>query len=132
MMVSPQTDSTGFRRKQSFLNSAAPLLHKKKTVNPIVVTVANGEWVQSTHDGALDISGLPPGARYAHVIPGFKHSLLSIERLCNAGCKMVFSRWGLNVEVRYRGKVVMKGRKSTINGLLSVWGQLNILACHRD
>ena len=33
-----------------------------------------------THDGALDIPGLPPGARYAHVIPGIKHSLLSIVR----------------------------------------------------
>ena len=29
----------------------------------------------------------------------------------------MFGRWGLNVEVRYKGKVVMKGRKSAINGL---------------
>ena len=67
--------------------------------------------MQSTHDGALDIPGLPPSARYAHVIPGIKYSLLSIVRLCNAGCEIVFGRWGLNVEVRYKGKVVMKGRK---------------------
>ena len=37
-----------------FLIVSAPLLHKRKTANPIVVTVANGERVQSTHDGALD------------------------------------------------------------------------------
>jgi len=83
-----------------------------------MVTVANGERVQSTHDGALDIPGLPLDTRYAHVIPGISHSLLSIVRLCNAGCEIVFGRCGLNVEVRYKqGKVVMKGRKSTINGL---------------
>ena len=38
-------------------------------------------------------------------------------RLCNAGCEIVFGRWGLNVEVRYRGKIVLRGSKSTINGL---------------
>ena len=100
-----------------FLIVDAPLLHKRKTANPIVVTVANGERVQSTHDGALDIPGLPPGTRYAHVIPGIKHSLLSIVRLCNAGYKIVFGRWGLNIEVRYKGKAVMKDRKGMINGL---------------
>ena len=100
-----------------FLIVGAQLLHKRKAANPIKVTAANGEQVQSTHDGALDIPGLPPGARYAHVIPGIKHSLLSIVRLCNAGCEIVFGRWGLNVEVRYRGKIVLRGSKSTINGL---------------
>ena len=75
-----------------FLMVGAPLLHKRKTANPIVVTVANGVQVQSTHAGALDIPGLPPGARYADVIPGIKHSLLSIARLCNAGCNIVFGR----------------------------------------
>ena len=97
-----------------FLTVGAPLLHKRKAANPITVTVANGERVQITHDGALDIPGLPPDARYAHGIPGIKHPLLSIIRLCNAGCEIVFGRWGLNVEVRYKGKVVMKGRKARL------------------
>ena len=61
-----------------FLIVGAPLLHKRKTANPIIVTVENEKRVQITHDGALDIPGLPPGARYAHVIPGIKYSLLSI------------------------------------------------------
>ena len=78
----------------------------------MTVTAANGERVQSTHDGALDIPGLPPRARYAHIIPGIKHSLLSVVQLCNLGCKIVFVRWGLNVEVRYKGKVIMTGRKA--------------------
>ena len=106
-----------FGASSHFLIMDAPLLHKRKAVNPIMVTVANGERVRSTHDGALEIPGLPPSTRYAHVIPGIKHSLLSIVRLFNAGCEVVFVRWGLNVEVRYKGKVVMKARKSTINGL---------------
>ena len=61
-----------------FLIVIAPLLHKQRAANSITVTVANEERMQSTHDRALDIPGLPPRVRYAHVIPGIKHSLLSI------------------------------------------------------
>ena len=78
----------------------------------MTVTAANGERVQSTHDGALDIPGLPPRARYAHTIPGIKHSLIPIVRLCNARCEIMFGRWGLNVELRYKEKVIMTGRKA--------------------
>ena len=38
-------------------------------------------------------------------------------RLCNNGCEVILGRWGLKVDVRYKGKVMMKARKSTINGL---------------
>lgn len=83
----------------------------------MTVTVANRQKVQSTHDGALDVPGLPPRSGYAHVIPGIKHSLLSILRMCKVGGEGVFGIWGLNVEVRYRGNVILTGRKVTINGL---------------
>ena len=77
-----------FGASSHFLLVGAPLLHKRKTANPIMTTIPNGERVQSTHDGALDTPGLPPGEGYAHVIPGIKHSLLSIVRLCNAGARL--------------------------------------------
>ena len=101
-----------------FLQGNAPLLQKKKTANPIVVTVANGEKASSTHEGFIDVPGLPTAARNAHVIPGIKHSLLSIVGLCNAGCEVNFHKWGVSVEVRYKGKVIMKGRqiRSTVCG----------------
>ena len=83
-----------------FLQVDAPLLQKKKTANPIVVTVANGEKASSTHEGFIDVPGLPTAARNAHVIPGIKHSLLSIVPLCNTGCEVTFQKWGVSVEVR--------------------------------
>ena len=81
------------------------------------MTVANGAKVSSTHEGIIDVPGLPAGARNAHVLPAMKHSLLSIVQLCNAGCKVIFSKWGTGVEVWYNRKVVLKGRKSMTNGL---------------
>ena len=49
-----------------FLIVGAPLLHKRKTVNPIMVTVANGKRVQSTHAGALDILTRTATGRKVH------------------------------------------------------------------
>ena len=100
-----------------FLQVEAPVLEMRETANPIQVTVANGEKVRSTHEGLIDVPDLPARARNAHILPGIKHSLLSVVRLCNAGCEVIFSKWGISVEVRYNGRVIMKGSKSTINGL---------------
>ena len=100
-----------------FLQIEAPLTNKKKTANPVVVTVLNGDKVSSTHEGFIDVPGLPEGARNVHVLPEIKYSLLSIVRLCNAGCEVVFGKWGVNVIVRYNGRVIMTGSKSTTNSL---------------
>ena len=107
--------STEFRRKQSFPDSGGTITTQAKDCEPHNGDGSKWRTVQSTHDGALDIPVLPPSARYEHVIPGIKHSLLSIVRLCNVGCEIVFGKWGVNVEVQYKGKVAMKDRKSTIN-----------------
>ena len=104
-----KVDITGFGASSHFLQVDAPLLHKHITTRPITVTVANGQKVRSTHNGALDVPGLPLRARYA--------PLLSIVRLFNYGREVVFGRWGVSVEVRYKEKVIIKGRKSMINGL---------------
>ncbi|KAL7529888.1 hypothetical protein ACHAWF_004298, partial [Thalassiosira exigua] len=51
-----------------------------------------------------------------HVAPGSAgHSLVSAVRLCNAGCKVMFKDIG--VEVFYRGKIVLCGRKDIPTGL---------------
>ena len=97
-----------------FLQVEALVLEMRETANPIQVTVANGEKVRSTREGLIDVPDLPARARNAHILPGIKHSLLSIVRLCNAGCKVIFGKWGIGVEVRYNGKAITKGSKSTI------------------
>ena len=75
-----------------FLQVDAPLTNKTEAANTIWVTVANGEKASSTHEGLLDVPDLPMKARYAHVLPGIKHSLFSSVRLCKAGCKATFGK----------------------------------------
>lgn len=56
--------------------------------HPISVKLPNGTKIESTHYGNLPINH--PGATTAHVLPSLSHSLLSIGKFCDAGCKAVF------------------------------------------
>ena len=54
----------------------------------IAVAVADGNLLQSTHHGFLDVPG--HGAMIAHVFPQLRGSLLSISKLVNLGLKVLY------------------------------------------
>ena len=54
----------------------------------IAVAVADGNLLQSTHHGFLDVPG--HGAVIAHVFPQLRGSLLSIFKLVNFGLKVLY------------------------------------------
>ena len=57
------------------------------------VAIPNGSRVQSTHDYKLAIPELSEKARIGHIIPGLaSHSLVSVIKLCNAGCEVTFTK----------------------------------------
>ena len=102
-----------------FLSMYAPLLNRSPALNPLSVTLPNGSKVQSTEEEELDIPILPKPARLAHVIPDLTlHSLLSVVTLCNAGCEVIFHK--THAIVKYKGKIVLQGRKYTKTGLWMV------------
>ena len=43
--------------------------------------------------------------------------LISVVKYCKAGCDVSFTRFGIGVEVRYRGKLVLIGSKCITIGL---------------
>ena len=103
----------------NFLVTNAPLVDKRDTYEPLTVTLPDGSRVQSTHTGLLDIPRLPRAARLGHVIPGLStHSLVSVVTLCNAGCEVLFTK--IDVTVKYRGSIVLTGKKCTRTGLWMV------------
>ena len=100
----------------NFLVSDAPLAERVPDDNPISVTLPDGNKIQSTHVGVLDIPQLPRAARVGHVIPGLNsHSLISAVTLCNAGCVVRLTKIGATV--KYRGTTILTGRKCTHTGL---------------
>ena len=71
-----------------FMTSQYPLQEKTKTDEAITVTMPNGDTIQSTHRGHLPLPA--PINMSAHVLPALSHSLISIGKLCDAGCTATF------------------------------------------
>ena len=104
-----------------FLVVCSPVTDKQVALAPISVTLPDGDQVHSTHIVDLDIPKLPKSARECHIIPDLaSYSLISVVKLCEAGCEVSFTKWGIGVEVRYRGQTIIKGSKCTRTGIWMV------------
>ena len=102
-----------------FLVTAAPTASVQVATNPLTVTIPDGSKVKSTHTCTLAIPELPPKARMGHIIPGLaSHSLLSVVKLCDAGCEVKLTK--ILCTVKYRGRVVLQGHKCSRTGLWMV------------
>ena len=65
---------------------------------PLVMNFTDGETLQSTHTGNLDLPWFPEEATYEHVLPGLAHtSLVSIKILCDYGFKVLYKNKNLNL-----------------------------------
>ena len=100
----------------NFLLSDAPVDEERCTQNPITAKLPDGKKVQSTHEGKLQLYHLPEKARWAHIMPGLRsHSLVSVVKLCDAGCEVHFTKIGCTIT--YRGRTIVCGRKCVRSGL---------------
>ena len=71
----------------------APKSSVSPSNNPLRVVLPNGDTVQSTHTCTLALPQLPAKARCGHIIPGLAaYSLLSVVKLCDAGCDVTFTK----------------------------------------
>ena len=81
----------------------------------------DGDQVHSTHIYDLDMPQLAKSSRVCHIIPDLaSYSLISVVKLCEAGCKVLFTNWGIGVEVRYRGRLILTRSKLKRTGLWMV------------
>ena len=75
----------------SYIKPTAPTKTKTTTHNRIQVTIPNGSSMESTAKATLQINDLPEQATSGFIIPGLNKTLISVTKLCNAGCKVLFS-----------------------------------------
>ena len=93
-----------------------PLKNLRPTAKPIRLKTADGAYIHTTHEGKIDIPGLPPAARRAHICPGLTNmSLIGIKTLVDAGCEVLFSKD--DCIVLYKGSIVWKGGRQVRSGL---------------
>ena len=73
---------------------------------PLRVSLPNGDTVQSTYTCTLALPQLTAKARCGHIILGLAaYSLLSVVKLCDAGCDVVFTK--VDCTVRMCGRVLI-------------------------
>ena len=86
-----------------FLKKDAPADDIQTAENPIEIEMPNKTSEKSTHTCYLRIPGLPKELRKGHIVPGLSHSsLVSIKKLCQGGCEVVFKE--RECEIWYKRK----------------------------
>ena len=100
-----------------FVLPGAPVTNITPTDSPLVITLPDGQTLQSTHTCELSAPWLPVRARKAHIVPGLAHtSLVSIKMLCEAGCKVAYDED--EVRVYFKRQVVWRGKREPYYGVM--------------
>jgi len=99
-----------------FLLPNVTISNKRKADRPLNITLPDGEVIQSTHVGNLNLPGLGDSATLAHVVPGLAHSsLLSIKQLCDNGCHVIFTK--KDCKVYRKAELMLVGKRHPTTGL---------------
>ena len=62
------------------------------TAPKVYVGTATGDRKESSASADIGLSTLPPGSKAGHIMPSFAHSLVGIGPICDADCKVLFSK----------------------------------------
>lgn len=94
-----------------YIHCAIPLKNIKNVNDGIAVKLPNGDIMYSTKQANLDIdANLPKDATVAHIFPHLASgSLLSVGKLCDAGCTAIFNNKKLYI--LHNGKIIMQGTR---------------------
>ena len=82
-----------------YFAETTPLINTNPFTPHTTIRTATGEQQTLIATAQLAIPALPTNAsQLGHIIPGFKNSLISIGKLCNADCTAMFDKKRLTVQ----------------------------------
>jgi hypothetical protein len=92
-----------------FIMDGSKVENKRLATKPLIINLPDGTKVKSTHECDITIPGLPK-ILTGHIVPKLSiASLIGIRVLCEAGCKVTFSKRHCNVY--YNEKLILRGFK---------------------
>jgi hypothetical protein len=98
-----------------FIMDGADVDNKHITNSPLQISLPDGKQIQSTHVCSIIIMGLPT-VLTGHIVPSLSiASLIGIQPLCKAGCKLLFNN--TKYKVTFNGKVILTGYKDPSTNL---------------
>jgi hypothetical protein len=113
--IGPPTIIADSGATATYISTSCPVLNKRITDDPINIQNPNGEIMQSTHIGELDLP-LRPAALKAHIVPALKDcSLLSMGAICDAGYKVEFT--ANSMQILDDGKCMVTGHRRHDTGM---------------
>ena len=75
------------------------------------ITLPDNTKILSSHKCELNLPNIPAPANEAYILPGMKdHSLVSVTKLCEAGCSVTFEK--TECIVSKNGKELIRGTKN--------------------
>ena len=108
-----ESGTTGY-----FLHIQSECIDKRPTVDELRVKLPDGGTITATHTALLNLPQLPMRARRAHIFPDIKHSLISINMLCEEGYMAIFDE--NNVYIVKDSEVMLHGYKDPVTRLYMV------------
>ena len=91
-----------------FLAVNSHIINRQPSINKIKVAIPDGNKMTSSEECDIDWPVLPPEAKSGHILPSLKnHALISVVKLCDAGCEVVFKH--NCCLVIYNKKIIMYG-----------------------
>jgi hypothetical protein len=116
IFATSDTGATGTYLKSSDVGALQDIT-LSSAVDQIVVAVADGTLLKSTHHGFLNIPG--HGKIIAHVLPRLKTSLLSVSQLVDLGLRVTYcDKWVKSFDKN--NNIILQGPRDTKSGLWKV------------
>ena len=82
----------------------------------LVIKLPDGEKLMYTHTCRPNVPWLPEKAKVVHIVPGLAHAyLVSIKKLCNAGCKFRYNKY--ECRVYFKHKILWVVQRDPTTGL---------------
>ena len=100
-----------------YVTESAPVYNKCATT-PIHVGLPDGSSLQATRKAKLPFANLPEAAQDAYIVDNMQKNLISIGKLCNAGCTAIFTK--NDVKIRINNDIVLQGNRNPQHGLWEV------------
>jgi hypothetical protein len=92
-----------------FIMEGTPCKNIRPAIRPLTINLPDGTKVKLTHTCDITIPGLPK-VLVGHVVPKLTiASLIGIKVLCDAGCKVLFTK--NKCDVWYKGNIILCGKK---------------------
>ena len=116
----PTVGILGSGATDSFLPSSYKGTNEQTVHQPVLVSCANGSTMTSVATDELNLPSLPKAARSCYKFNDIAEPLISVKKIVNSGCDVLFEATKVTISDSTTGKPVLTGKLDPIKNLYTV------------